>query len=96
MEIVQELLHVYGREAPVARDSAIAYVRSILELFDRCCRSKPPDARRAVELVERSAGLSARDAFHAAVCLRRGLDIISTDRDFDRVVGARRIDPASL
>lgn len=42
-------------------------------------------------------GLSARDLIHVAVMQNNGLDtIISTDRDFDRIEGIRRLDPFDL
>jgi len=42
-------------------------------------------------------GLSARDLIHVAVMQNNELDtIISTDQDFDRIDGIRRLDPFDL
>jgi predicted nucleic acid-binding protein len=50
------------------------------------------DAAR--DLLESYAGLTVRDAIHAAVALHSGADAIcSYDRDFDCVVGLRRVEP---
>ena len=42
-------------------------------------------------------GIASRDAVHAAVVVVHGLEgIVSADRDFDRIPGLRRYDPADL
>jgi predicted nucleic acid-binding protein len=52
-----------------------------------------PVVDRARQLLVRP-GLAPRDAFHAAHALEAGCDIIaSTDADFDRVEGLRRLAP---
>jgi predicted nucleic acid-binding protein len=39
----------------------------------------------------------ARDALHAAVCESAGLnEICSYDRDFDRIQGLKRLEPARV
>lgn len=48
---------------------------------------------RASDLASRFTALGARDAIHAALCLRYGLALISADRDFDAVTELQRIDP---
>ncbi len=93
-EVVQEILHRYGRMglygegARMARD--VPAMASVVYPVER------EDAEQSVELFERlgSRGLRARDAVHAAVMLRRGIrEIISADTHFDPVEGIRRIDP---
>lgn len=49
---------------------------------------------QAKSLVDETAGLTARDAVHAAVVAVYGLEGICTfDHDFDRIPGCRRIEP---
>jgi len=49
----------------------------------------------ARDLLDSHAGLTVRDAIHAAVALHSGAEAIcSYDRDFDRVAGLRRIEPS--
>ncbi|WP_235019859.1 type II toxin-antitoxin system VapC family toxin [Ruania rhizosphaerae] len=49
---------------------------------------------RTVDLVERST-IAGRDAVHAATALEAGFtEIVSLDRDFDRVPGLTRREPA--
>lgn len=50
---------------------------------------------RARGILDRHGGLMARDALHAAVVQVNDLDgICSFDRDFDRIPGLRRVEPA--
>ena len=50
---------------------------------------------RAREILDQTSGISARDAVHAAVVIIERFDAIcSYDRDFDRIAGVRRIEPA--
>ena len=51
----------------------------------------------AMRLLAETPDLSARDAVHAAVVIEHNLEgIISADRDFVRVPGIRRYDPAEV
>lgn len=55
------------------------------------------DILKARELVEQYSHLSPRDSVHLAVMLNNGIsEIISTDRDFDRLEGIRRLDPMAV
>jgi predicted nucleic acid-binding protein len=50
---------------------------------------------RARALLDADASIMARDAVHAAVVLEQRLDAIcSFDRDFDRITGIVRVEPA--
>ena len=50
----------------------------------------------AIELLTTQPALPPRDALHAAVLQRHGLDhVISADRHFDVIAGITRLDPAA-
>lgn len=93
VEMIQEL--VFHRLRRVSRDQAVAQARQaaalcVLHSFDAAVLD------RALDLVA-SSGLGGRDAVHAATALAAGFqEIVSTDRDFDRAPGLRRVDPADL
>ena len=95
-EVIQELLHRYlatgrwtlGREV----------VSSFAELMSgRIEPVYPQDVLLAAEMANEHQGVSARDLVHAAVMRRLKIDqIISADRDFDRLAGIERLDPLRL
>lgn len=94
-EILQEILHRY-RSLGLPRDGFRLYdltrtvIRTVLPVTDAVM-----DEARA--LLESHPRLSARDAVHAAVCLVfRADEFCSYDRDFDRIVGVRRVAPDEL
>lgn len=92
-EVLQEILHRYR---------AMGRWKDGRAVFDHARRIAPIvlpvtaevlDAAR--ELLDRHAGLSARDALHAAVVRLRALQgICSYDRDFDEVPQLLRIEPS--
>lgn len=97
VEVLQELMHRYlgsrrwtqgGREA----------LQGFAELMSS--RIEPfyvGDVELAATLADRHPGISARDYLHAAVMRRLGVErIISADRDFDRLPGITRLDPADV
>src|SRR5205807_183547 len=91
-EALQEILHRYramGRWADGRR--VYESVRRIVPItLPITCELI--DAAR--DLLELYGGLTVRDAIHAAVALHSGTDsICSYDRDFDCVVGLRRVEP---
>lgn len=96
VEVVQEIMHVSMRVFGARRAAAVQAARGALQLCAPVVALDLHDASRAIDLVEQIDGLSPRDALHAAVCLRYGLEIISVDRDFDRVPGLHRRDPTAL
>ena len=93
VEILQELVHVRRRRTD-ARDAA-ARAREILAWDLPVHELDVDDLERALTLIERDGSLPVRDAVHAAVALNREIGaVLSTDRDFDRIDGVARIDPA--
>ena len=94
-EVLQEILHRYralGRWQDGRRvyDLTRQIVPVVLPIT-----AEVLDLARA--LLDRHSKLMARDALHAAVCENAGLETIcSYDRDFDRIPGLRRLEPASV
>lgn len=94
-EVLQEILHRYralnrweeGRKLYDLVRVVVPVVVSVsVEVLDQ--------ARALLDAVDT---LSARDALHAAACFVVGADGFCTfDRDFDRIPGLRRIEPAGL
>jgi predicted nucleic acid-binding protein len=82
-EVLQELLHAY---LPVNRvetlDAALELVRRRLGAVWSVDRE---DVELARTLVQKHAGLGARDLIHLACCMRRG---VSRVRTFDRALAA--------
>ncbi|MBE3587423.1 MAG: type II toxin-antitoxin system VapC family toxin [Thermoanaerobacteraceae bacterium] len=94
-EVLQEILHVFSARRESAR--GIEMVRNLLILFPNPIPISRNELEKATAFLEQYAGLSARDALHAAVVSVHDLDgIISMDRDFDAVTGIRRIPPERL
>lgn len=93
-EVLQEILHRYrslgrwsegGRVYDLARQIFPIVIPISAEILDR-----------ARGLMDDYAGLSARDALHCAVALESGsAALCSYDRDFDSVVGVKRIEPGA-
>jgi predicted nucleic acid-binding protein len=96
VEVIQELLHRYlsGGRWEAGRH----VVEQFMILME--ARIEPvllEDMQTAVRLADESAGVSARDLLHAAVMRRLGsTHIVSADRDFDRIEGVQRLDPATV
>jgi len=92
-EVLQEILHRYralnrwregGETYDLARKVFLRIFPVTVEVLDR-----------ARVLLDEYPELMARDALHAAVVQWHGLEgICSFDRDFDRIQGLRRIEPA--
>lgn len=82
-EVLQELLHAY---LPVERHATLEAAWRLAE--DRIpviWPIDPDDVRLARDLVERHAGLGARDLLHLACCVRR--DVVRV-KSFDRGLSA--------
>ncbi len=94
-EVVQEMLHVYGRD-PDRRAAGMAYAREVLDAFEPVLTIDGGDLRSAIEIWQTTPEIDARDALHAAVCLRHGLQLVSTDRAFDRIPHVVRRDPSQV
>jgi predicted nucleic acid-binding protein len=93
-ETLQEILHRYraiGRweEGRQVYDLARLIVPVVIDVGAGIL----DEARRLLDDYDR---LMARDALHAAVCLKHRSPICSYDRDFDQVRGLRRVEPGAL
>lgn len=91
-EVLQEILHRYrslGRWP-----EGVEIYRNARLLFERPLVITSEVMDQTVVLMERYAFLTTRDAVHAAVVQVYGLEsICSFDRDFDRIVSLKRIEP---
>ena len=90
VEVYQEILHRY---TAVRRGDAIDHAFASLDgIVDEILTVDMADVRAARGLLAEISGLSARDALHAAVMQRAGIDrILSFDRGFDRCPGITRL-----
>lgn len=88
-EVFQEILHRYV--AIDRRDAIDAAFEVLLGIVDEVLPIDFADVDRSRRLLG-AAGLSARDAIHAAVMQRHDISrIMSHDRAFDRVPGLERV-----
>lgn len=93
-EVLQELIHRY-LALHLWPDG-----RLVVERFAEAMRGRvepiyAENVEAAAILVDRYPRMSARDLLHTSVMQRVGSDrIVSADRDFDRVHGLQRLDPA--
>jgi hypothetical protein len=89
-EVLQEILHRY---AAIARRDAIAPAfEALLAVVDEVFPIELTDVERARDVLLAAPQLSARDALHAAVMQRRGVEAILTfDIGFDALPGIRRL-----
>lgn len=94
VEVIQELMHRYL--ALRIWDAGRAVVEQFLTLMEgRLEAVRVEDVRTASVLADDHPGIPARDLLHAAVMGRVGAGrIVSADRDFDRIAGVERLDPA--
>jgi predicted nucleic acid-binding protein len=96
VEVLQELLHRYLaiRRWPEGRRILAEFITLMKG------RTEPvylADIEQATSLADRHAGIDSRDLVHAAVMRRLGVTrIVSADRDFDRLPGIERLDPADV
>ena len=91
-EVLQEILHRYrairrweeGRQVYALARRIVPLVVAITDQI----------VDRARDLLDGDVRLGARDALHAAVVLDRGMEgVCSYDRDLDRIIGLRRLEP---
>lgn len=89
-EVLQEILHRYHN---VRRLDAIQPAfDALLGVADEVYPIEPGDVERARDLMMGLARLSARDALHAAVMKRRGIErIMSFDAGFDALGWVERV-----
>ncbi len=95
-EVLQELLYRFLalRRWPQGRE----VLRGFADLMrERVEPVLAVDVERAAQLADSRPELSSRDLVHAALVQRLGLRyVVSADRDFDRLSGFERLDPASF
>lgn len=89
-EVLQEILYRYSSIGRL--DMASAVYELFVEICPVILNVTLADTDRARDLVCGGAGVSARDAVHAAVMLTHDIEWIATfDAGFDRVPGIRRM-----
>ena len=90
VEVLQEILHRYA--AIGRRDAISPAFEALLGVVDEVFPIELRDVERARDVLLAAAELSARDALHAAVMERRGIESILTfDGGFDSLPGVRRL-----
>ena len=95
-EVLQELLHRYVAIRRWPRGQ-IVFDEFARLMQGRIAAVQADDVQHAANLAEQFPGLAARDLLHLAVMARIGSDtVVSADRDFDRVSGIERLDPAGI
>lgn len=89
-EVMQEILHRYHN---IRRLDAIQpALDALLGVVDEVFPIEPADVERARDLMMGLARVSARDALHAAVMKRRGIErILSFDSGFDALGWVERV-----
>jgi predicted nucleic acid-binding protein len=93
-EIIQEMLYRYSHIG--LADKGVELCRAILKYRITVLPVTERDALLAVDLFDtyRTAGISPRDAVHAATMQNSGIaQILSTDGGFDVFPFLRRVDP---
>jgi uncharacterized protein len=89
-EVLQEILHRYV--AIDRRDAIQPAFDALLGIVDEVVAVTLADVERAKAIVLGRRRLSARDALHAAVMERQGIDrIMSFDQGFDGLPGMKRL-----
>ncbi len=92
-EVLQEILYRYASldRLDLAEQVYDFFVALIPEVFDVTLA----DTDLAKDVLVSTAGISARDAVHAAVMMNRSVESIATfDRGFDRIGWIRRLELA--
>lgn len=94
-ELLQEVLHSYRNRGELA--AGFTLFDDIDELFPEPLAIGGAELREARRLMARYAGLSTRDAIHAAVVVTQGLEgLISADKAFLEVREIQVFDPRNL
>jgi uncharacterized protein len=90
-EVLQEICRRY---AAIGRHEAIQPTfDAILGVVDEVFAIEGEDVEESKDILLRYTSLSARDAVHAAVMRRHGIERIMTfDRGFDAIPGIERLD----
>ena len=92
-EVLQEILYRYSalRRLDLAEKVYDFFVALVPEVYDVTLA----DTDLAKGVLVDAAGVSARDAIHAAVMTNHDVEVIATfDRGFDRIGSVRRLEPS--
>lgn len=94
--VLQEIIHYYLATQRWAEGRGI-FRDFVTTMNGRIEPVHPDDAALAAQLADQGLGVNAQDLVHAAIMRRLGVGrIITADKDFDRINGIERLDPASL
>lgn len=94
-EVLQEILHVYGRRQ--RREQGLQLVETIIESEIQVIPIDVEVIAVAGRLLDRYLELDARDAVHAAAVQLHGLEgVVSADKGFDVIRGVTRFDPLEM
>lgn len=89
-EVMQEILHRYT--AIGRRDAIGPALEVLLGIVDEVVAVDGDAVLAASRLLERTSGLSARDALHVAIMRRQGIDdVLTFDVGFEAISGLRRL-----
>ena len=92
VEVLQEILHRYHRIRRL--EEGFTVLEAFLTVVPLFYPVLLEDLLVAKELLFRHQTISPRDAIHAAVMRRTGLEtIVSYDRHLDQIEGIRRLEP---
>ncbi len=89
-EVMQEILHRY---VAIGRREAIGpALEALLGVVDEIHSIDGDAVLAASRLLDRTTGLSARDALHVAIIRRHAVDdVLTFDAGFDAIAGVRRL-----
>jgi uncharacterized protein len=94
-EVLQEILYRYGSIG--MRNFGIKLAENVIELFSHILQIDEKDIYLAVSIMKNYENLLSRDAVIIANMLNKGIrNIISVDKDFDRIREISRIDPGNF
>jgi predicted nucleic acid-binding protein len=92
--VVFETVFILEKQRKLERDSIVSALNELLEAQGIILLG-PAEVGEAFDLYRKHPQLSIADCFHAANARAFGnATIVSFDREFDRVAGLRRIEPA--
>ena len=94
-EVLQEVVYVYWYRR--REEFGLRYLDHLLALFQTPFAVDHAIMSEARSVLRAHPRLDPRDAVHAAVVRRHGLEgIISTDRGYDAIGGVTRFDPMNI
>ena len=91
-EVLQEILHVYGRRG--RREQGVRLAETLIDAELHIIPIGAAEIAATAQLLRKYPQISTRDAIHAAVVQLHGLEgVVSADRHFDVIRGVTRFDP---